>query len=59
MTTDSPLAYIIYTTIILAGLKFLGANLTWAMVLFPFWGLGVLFILFFTVVLVITGVITK
>lgn len=59
MSTSSPLAYIIYTTIVLAGLKFLGANLTWAMVLFPIWGLGVLLILFFTAVIFIIGAATS
>ena len=53
MTASSPLAYMIYTTIVLAGLKLLGAHLTWAMVLFPIWGLGALFFLFFTVVFLI------
>lgn len=56
MTHDSILAYCIYTTIVLMGLKLLGARLTWVMVFFPIWGLGVLLVLIFTVVLFIIGV---
>ncbi len=59
MTHDSALACIIYTTIVLMGFKLLGANLTWVMVFFPIWGLGVLLILAFTVGLLIIGVITR
>lgn len=56
---DSVLAYIIYTAIVLGGLKLLGANLTWVMVLFPFWGLGILLALAFTVVGFIIGAFTQ
>ena len=59
MTNDSFLAYILYTTIVLAGLKFLGANLTWVMVFFPVWGLGIVLVLFFTVVFLIIGASTS
>ena len=41
----SPLAYILYTVTVLLGLKVLGANLTWAMVFFPIWGVSMVFIL--------------
>jgi hypothetical protein len=55
----SILAYIFYTIVVLAGLKFLGANLTWTMVLFPLWGLGVVLVLLFTVVSIVIGAIVK
>ncbi|MEE8607949.1 MAG: hypothetical protein V3S55_10100 [Nitrospiraceae bacterium] len=55
MTHDSILAYVIYTTIILMGLKLLGARLTWVMVFFPIWGPGILLVLAFVALAIIIG----
>ena len=55
MAENSFLAYILYTTIVLGGIKLLGANLTWVMVFFPVWGLGIGLILFVITIIVIIG----
>lgn len=55
MTQGSILAYVIYTTIILMGLKLLGVKLTWVMVFFPLWGLGILLVLAFIILVIVIG----
>ncbi len=54
----SVFALILYTTAILAVLKWMGASLTWAMVFSPIWGLGVLFILCVAIISIILGGVT-
>ena len=56
----SMLALVLYTVCLLAGLKALGiTTLTWAMVLFPLWGLGIGLVLVVSIVVFIIGALTK
>ena len=56
----SIIALCLYATALLGGLKLLGAaTLTWPMVLFPIWGLGIGLILILTLVALIIGATAK
>ena len=56
----SILALCVYATLLLAGLKWLGVTtLTWTMVFFPLWGLGIGLTLILALVAIIIGAITR